>query len=825
MSAAAHPHENSAFNRNGFANGLRSAMEVLVLAMTALAPWAFGAVHPASILLLYLGLSLTLLLWSAAILIERRVTIKSCPVLLSLGGMVALGVWQIIPLNPQALQILSVNSASLRNDLYPQQPEGLLGEKAIYPPTWTISFDPSATRARVVQLLALLALFSVVRFAAASPGAFRRLAIVCTVNGALLSILALAQRFSSSPETIYWIYPCLGSAYGPFVCKNNYPDYVNVCLFMGVGLLLRTPAFRHRAKSLLEWLTELGQNPTTLWLLSAVGLMVTGIMFSMSRGGAIALAGGAIACLVLTMWTNRFSASLRLLTLVTTLAVGAMAFFGVDAIGERLGTLAGNDPNQSRRELWARTLPLVGQFPIFGTGFGTFETIEPQTRQPGDERVLNWEHAHNDYLEVLIEGGFVNLSLLLLVVVFAYRSGIRAFNRLRNHPDGALAIGGLCGFTAVVLHSFGDFGMHIPAVAVLVTVLLAHLRALGDFSDSSTQTSSRWLALSAIATWVIVAIVLPFDGWFRERADYYRLASVRAGNRLPPGERDAVIRYLSAAAEFAPGDPAIRLRLADSQYEEYLARRKDPHTSESRHSELMESHLRPALRNYLLLRAMNPLFAEPHARLAGSREFLQHPDSVKNYLDRATRLRPTEEGLWYLAGLEELNNGNLDRAWDDWRQSLTCFPSYLTSISASAIARLGPEDLVDRVIPPIPELLHRVALSPPLTEKLSSRRLFASRAADRIAGLSLSRTKDLYARAWLLREAGRVKNAITAYEAALLQAPTAVEWRLELAELLYENRDYERCESHLRLVLRERPESPEARELNKALARARNGAR
>src|SRR5579872_28239 len=288
MSAASLQTAESSSNRTRLASAIRWAMESLILTMTVLAPWAFGAVHPASILLLYLGLSITLILWSGAIVLDWRGPVARCPVLICFAGMIVLGVCQLISLNHSTLNALSASTASLRFDLFPQQLEGLLGEEDVYPPAWTISLDPGATRNRIVQLLALLALFAAVRYAVASPSAFRRFAVVCTVNGALLSILALAQRFSSTPETIYWNYPSLGSAYGPFVCKNNFPDYVNVCLFLGVGLLLRSPALKQKGRSIGEWFADLGRNTSTLWLIAAVGMMITGIMFSLSRGGAIA---------------------------------------------------------------------------------------------------------------------------------------------------------------------------------------------------------------------------------------------------------------------------------------------------------------------------------------------------------------------------------------------------------------------------------------------------------------------------------------------------------------------------------------------------------
>lgn len=800
---------------------LRAAMEAVTLAMTVLAPWAFASVHPASLFLLYCGLSVTLILWSAAILVEGRVTISWCPVLLCLGAMVALGVWQLIPFSPSALATISAGTTKWRSELYPQELEGLIGEETVFPPGSTISLDPNATRNRVVQLLALFALFAVVRYGIASPATFRRFAVVCVINGALLSLFALAQRFSAPHHILFWSYTTRGDPYGPFVCKNHFPDYVNVCLGLGVGLLLLTPGFRNRASKFGEWLVALGQESRTLWLISAVGIMVTAVLFSLSRGGMMGLAAGALCFLLLAVRTRRFTNSMGLLAAVAILALSSAAWFGADAISQRLSTLTERDPDGSRREVWSRTLPLLARFPLWGTGYGTFMSIETQSLQPGDEQLLDWDHAHNDYLETAIEGGLISLVLMLLGLGFVYGTGIRALNRLRDHPNGTLVLGGLSGLTAVAFHNFADFGMHIPAVVVLLTVLIGHLSAQGESNASPRHQSVRWLVLPVIAACWIVAAVLPIDGWFRERAEYYRLAALRAGNRLSPGERDPVIRYLYSAAEFEPDNPDIRSRLAEAEYEEYQVRRDQSQTPESM-NELVQSYLRPALRDCLKLRASNPLYANSHARLAGNRQFLQHPDSVSNYLDRATRLRPTDESLWFLAGLNHIaGDGDVNRAWEDWRCSLVCSPRHLPRILPVAIASLGPSEVVDRVLPLDPTLLFQAAQTPPLSENEADRRAFSARAVERIAELSLAKKDDLYARAWLLRETGQTTAAVEAYECALRKAPDSLDWRFELAEMLFASGDLAEAERQLRKVLQAQPDREEARELNASIVRAK----
>lgn len=790
---------------------LRAAVEAVVLAAVVLAPWALAAVHPVSVLAVLAAVAAALVLWALVLVTERGFAGPVCPVLACLAGLVLLGVWQLVPFSPSALAVVSPAAAQTRGELTPPEPEAPHGEPPILAPA-TISFDPGATRGEVVKLLAVLALFAVTRYAVASPESFRRCAVACVANGAALSVFALAQRFSSAPNTVYWSFETQGGVFGPFVCKNHFPYYVNVCFGLGLGLLLGAPAFRDRHRSFADQLGALGRSPGSLWLLVALALMLAANLYSLSRGGVVAFVGAGVGCGVLAALSGRRGGTAAVVV-IAGLGLGLVGWFGSDAVGKRLGTLGGGDAlDDGRRDVWARALPLALKFPLWGTGQGTFATAEPQQRQPGDAQLITWEHAHNDYLEALVEGGAVQLALVLLAGGLVFRAGVRAFRSTRAHPDAALALGGLFGLAAVALHSLADFGVHMPAIAALVTVLAAHLTAAGararPVPPGAHPTGAGWATLPVVAACLVCAAVLPADGWRRARAEHYRLAAIRAEKRLPAGERDLVVEYLTAAVAFDPWDSALRLRLADVRYEEYLSRRGRT-----------GADVRPALRDYLRARAMNPLLERPHARLAGAREHLDRADAVTDYLDRATRLRPSDAGLWYLAGLAHLDAGEEDRAWECWRNSLACSDAQLEGIVAAALPHLGADGLLDRVLPAKPQVLVAVSRLPSLAERPAERVAVLTRALDLLDGAE--RAEEWHLRARLLLEIGRPADAQNAYERAVSKAPERVEWRYELAQLCFDRNDLPAAAEHVRLVLRDRPEWPGASDLSGAIARAR----
>src|SRR5262249_15385437 len=157
------------------------------------------------------------------------------------------------------------------------------------------------------------------------------------------------------------------------------------------------------------------------------------------------------------------------------------------------------------------------------------------------------------------------------------------------------------------------------------------------------------------------------------------------------------------------------------------------------------------------VRASNPLFYRPHARIAGGRQHLHHADTAARYLDRACRLAPADGGAWYLAGLAHLIEGDPGQAWHCWPCSPACSSAHLPQIVPMAPAHLGPGGLTDRVLPQNPDMLAEASRFVPAPDRpaLLTRALDLSEAKPR-------RPEDLYRRARLLLEADRPADAVQA---------------------------------------------------------------
>ncbi|MBK6555792.1 MAG: O-antigen ligase family protein [Comamonadaceae bacterium] len=116
----------------------------------------------------------------------------------------------------------------------------------------------------------------------------------------------------------------------------------------------------------------------------------------------------------------------------------------------------------------------------FGSGLGSYASVFPAFQPVGVHGFI--EHAHNDYVQLLMECGLLAVALGLLALVLIARQVARLVRRARRMGlDAAGLLQASCGLglLAVLLHSWVDFNLRIPANAMLAAFLLgAFLRPL-----------------------------------------------------------------------------------------------------------------------------------------------------------------------------------------------------------------------------------------------------------------------------------------------------------------------------------------------------------
>ncbi|MGH7172870.1 MAG: O-antigen ligase family protein [Gemmataceae bacterium] len=807
-------------------------MEGILLLLVSLSPWVYGAVHPGFEFLLDAGVALLLLLWGTRMLLQRQVTWKKEPVALCLAGLFLLAMGQVTSLPRAVLARISPATTSLYDRLLPEQAETLPAgvDRAISssPAGSTPSLYPSATRREASRLLAVFLVFAVVCNNLVSTAAFWRFSAIALLNGALLSLFALAQFFSSPANTLYWSYPSRGQVFGPFINHSDFAEYVNPCIGLGFGLLvgrgLRSTGMpagagtlspRDRSSSLVALL----HDPPSLWICAAVALMVSSVALSRSRGGMVAMMGAAVVCAVLGRLRLGSSFRLSSALLVGALAFGLISWFGLDLLKERYATFWTGEAYDSRVPLWLRSLPIAADFPVWGTGYGTYEFVEPMYRVhvPKDAGLL-YDHAHNEYLEILVEGGVPSLLLAVLAIALVYRQCCRALSLQRPGSVAGLTLGALFAFTTVVLHSFCAFGLHIPAIALLATVLCAHLCAQGAANtdaEAGDETKYRFrlgglAPFGGAVTAVFLGLVLCAGTWKAHRIDRLQSAAVPESNRSEEQLRHRVA-LLAAAASLSPDDANLQCLLGqarDQLHKLDSVRRLLTGRSGTRQDAL-------ALRAYLRARDACPLCVEAQLGIAALAARLTQGDPQEAYLRRAKLLAPSYPEHWYQCGRIELAAGHADAAWASWRRALELSPDYLVKVLPMASSLLGSETLIESVLPDDADILLAAAVRlHPDPEAVNERRPFLRKALQLVQSKGAARqSHDYQVTARIHKGLDQSKEAVAAYRELLRREPRRADWRLEFARYLCDIHQLEEARRELVLVLNQEPEQGPAREL------------
>jgi O-antigen ligase len=207
-----------------------------------------------------------------------------------------------------------------------------------------------------------------------------------------------------------------------------------------------------------------------LWLAASLCLMTAVLLASTSRSGAVGAVTGLLVLLVLRR--GRMSGRQLAWMLAGIVAIGfaAAAYVNLPALTARFDSVFAPDLGRGRTTIWRETWPMAREFWRTGIGVGAFErgmlAYEPR---PFD---LFINHAHNEYLQVLVEGG-VPLSLAAAFTILAgWREAAR---RLRDDSTsvGWIRAGAVAAMTAVAVQSVWDTGLRMPANAVLFAVMAA----------------------------------------------------------------------------------------------------------------------------------------------------------------------------------------------------------------------------------------------------------------------------------------------------------------------------------------------------------------
>jgi hypothetical protein len=181
---------------------------------------------------------------------------------------------------------------------------------------------------------------------------------------------------------------------------------------------------------------------------------------------------------------------------------------GIDPIMKRMETLL--DPGKAlygRSNIFKDTLNIIKDFPVFGTGLGTFSEIAEKYKTLKTYKM--YVFAHNEPLQLTAEMGLLGIGLIILFV-FLYSKDLFSVWTKRHSPFAVyLTLGGVVGLFSVGLHSFFEFIFHVPADAVLFFIILALTYKIAVVGESNSKYCvSTEIRLSRAARISLICILV-----------------------------------------------------------------------------------------------------------------------------------------------------------------------------------------------------------------------------------------------------------------------------------------------------------------------------
>jgi O-antigen ligase len=468
----------------------------LVLTLIALATLAFGAVYAWAYIPLYAAAALVGA--TGLVLGGIRADIRPFAAAMLLVWLtVAL---QLLPLPRGLLDVVSPRAEPLLNAFSVPFATGAAD-------SWPLSIDPGDTR---IALAALAALTIYLLGLSSQLGGdrLRRLPKVLAVFAVALAVFGILSREYNTNLRLYWFWQPEqggGDLFGPFVNRNHFAGWMLMAVCVLVGALLgqierATRDQASRRHRFVEWLSSVDGN-RVLRMGGAVAITVISLFWTLSRS---AITGFAVAVAVFAWLAVRrpaFSGRPRAAVLA---ALGSLAAVGV-MWRDPVRLLAWFQfPNElsvlGRLDAWRDTWDIVRNFPLTGTGLNTYSDamLFYQTRN----RNYHLAQAHNDYLQLLAEGGLlvaIPAVIALVLLVRAVRGNLRA--AAAEARGYWIRAGAAIGMLAVGAQELVEFSLQMPANTVLFCTLAAlalapvrsggRRKARGNISSIPTEGGSR----------------------------------------------------------------------------------------------------------------------------------------------------------------------------------------------------------------------------------------------------------------------------------------------------------------------------------------------
>jgi O-antigen ligase len=329
-----------------------------------------------------------------------------------------------------------------------------------------LSLYPYLTKMELLRFTSYMILLFLAVQSFRTPRQWRTFAWFLVLFAFAVALFGVLQDLTKNGK-LYWIKEMRygGNSFGPYVNRNHFAGLMELLIPIGLALLA-VPGVRKQQMPLMA-------------LLAAIP--VGALLMSGSRGGIVAF-GCEVALLIFLLWIRGGERKYLLTFLVALLLAGGLvAWLGTSEVIQRFSKMHNPEMSEGQRVSMSKgAYHIFRDYPWTGTGIGTIVAVYPAYETAYDATIV--DHVHNDHFELLAETGAIGAICWLAFIASLLFFGIRTFWTQHDATVRALQLGALVGCVGLLVHSFADFNLHIPANALLF-YLLAGIASINPISE------------------------------------------------------------------------------------------------------------------------------------------------------------------------------------------------------------------------------------------------------------------------------------------------------------------------------------------------------
>ncbi|MFZ0918250.1 MAG: O-antigen ligase family protein [Candidatus Udaeobacter sp.] len=446
----------------------RAASRWVFFAALTYAPWAYGATTSEGIQITNWVLLAALVLWAIELLVSRRTPRFPRLLFFLTAALICLGGWMVF--NAKSIYDSDFFAfVPLRN----------------FAPPLAGSVDYPISAAWMIRGALLLWTVLFVADLSRSDRWLLRLWYVIGLVGGSIAFLGLLQK-ATSAQMIFWQPPppaelWVHTFFSTYYYHGNAGAFLNLVWPLSLGLVIRS--FSKRSHPGLR----------AIWIVILI-ITIAGVMANTSRMAHI------VALLLMVAVCVQFGP-----VLLRNLSGGHKSAAIAGAVGVVLALIAvaqashleqplgrweaqtARIPNDARWQAWTVAITALPETGFFGCGAGTFRVVFPAYKVAAKSDVAGtWRFLHQDYLQTLLEWGWLGSSLWVLLFFGGITVAIRNYRKYalgwtpRRRVLQPLVIIALAG---VAVHALVDFPLQIESIQLYVAACLGLCWGSGLWHD------------------------------------------------------------------------------------------------------------------------------------------------------------------------------------------------------------------------------------------------------------------------------------------------------------------------------------------------------